>query len=405
MANIKMSDLGFGSLNNIQDGNSGESGDRRRTSPTTAIRMAVESVFAKDTLNNITEFNGVVVSFRPISYPSYSNKTALFEEYLIKSPEDSKADEKPQKYATYAYKVYIPELEPRPAPISNNDPVLVTYPDVYCDIEGYEFTPLELGTLVAVKYEDVENLFNPRIVRKVGGPIQIENVVSEELNEKFKQGIPAVLGGLVDVEFGAKITIQPPRLSEEEQKRYPGGVYEPRTQKAVDLLTNALRQARLPEEWAMLESLHYIMEKESGGQVGRPNYRYDFLPEREPQKISRVDLKPETWERIWESAKKGETGMAGLPAGARRSKGSTATGLGQLTKKNVVEYYPFGIGGIGNAASEAYGFVNYIAKRYGDPDTARAMYGRTGTYRLGDYDWLPEKLRNTDRTKDFKEGY
>ena len=116
MANIKMSDLGFGSLNNIQDGNSGESGDRRRTSPTTAIRMAVETAFAKDTLNNVTEFNGVVVSYRAVSYPSYSNKTALYEEYLIKSPEESKAVEKPQKYASFAYKVYIPELEPRPAP-------------------------------------------------------------------------------------------------------------------------------------------------------------------------------------------------------------------------------------------------------------------------------------------------
>jgi len=211
MANIKMSDLGFGSLNNIQDGNSGESGDRRRTSPTTAIRMAVESAFAKDTLNNITEFNGVVVSYRPVSYPSYSNKTALFEEYLIKSPEDSKADEKPQKYATYAYKVYIPELEPRPAPISNNDPVLVTYPDVYCDIEGYEFTPLELGTLVSVKFEDVENLFNPRIVRKVGGPIQIENVASEELNKKFKQGIPAPLGSRGDA---VPYLVEPARIYE-----------------------------------------------------------------------------------------------------------------------------------------------------------------------------------------------
>lgn len=212
MANIKMSDLGFGSLNNIQDGNSGKSGDRRRTTATRAIRMAVETAFAKNTLNNITEFNGVVVSFRPISYPSYSNKTALFEEYLIKSgSEGGDTNEKPQKYATFAYKVYIPELEPRPAPISNNDPVLVTYPDVYCDIEGYEFTPLELGTLVSVKYEDVENLFNPRIVRKVGGPIQIENVASEELNEKFKQGIPAALGSRGDA---VQYPVEPARIYE-----------------------------------------------------------------------------------------------------------------------------------------------------------------------------------------------
>ena len=48
--------------------------------------------------------------------------------------------------------------------------------------------------MVAVKFEDVENLFNPRIVRKIGGPIQIQNVASEKLNKKFKKGVPEVVG-------------------------------------------------------------------------------------------------------------------------------------------------------------------------------------------------------------------
>lgn len=395
MANIKMSDLGFGSLNNIQDGNSGESGDRRRTSTTTAIRLAVESAFAKDTLNNITEFNGVIVSFRPVSYPSYSNKTALFEERLIKCSENSKADEKPQKYATFAYKIYIPELEPRPAPISNNDPVLVTYPDVYCDIEGYEFTPLELGTLVAVKYEDVENLFNPRIVRKIGGPIQIENVASEELNEKFKQGIALALGDLTDFEFGTKITIQESRLSIVDELLYPAGIFEPRTQKAVDLLTEALRLAGLPEEWAMLESTHYILEKESGGQVGRPNYRYSDLPGRSPQRILNIQEIPEKWPEVWEAAKQGKPGFYD-PQG-RSNEGSTATGLGQLLTDNVKKFYPGGVNGIGDAKAEAVGYVRYIHSRYGDPDTARSVYGRTGAY--------INTRTSATIVKKFREGY
>jgi len=214
--NIKMSDLTFGSLNNLQDGNSGKSGDRRRTSATTAIRMAVETAFSKDTLNNITEFNGVVVSSRPVIYASYSNKTSLFEEYLIKSPDNNTTEDKPQDYASYAYKVYIPELEPRPAPVSNNDPVLVTYPDVYSDIED-QLPRIPLGTLVAVKFEDVENLFNPRIVRKVGGPIQIQNVASEELNKKWNAGTPAPIGSLSD---GSR-ELAP------EGPRYPGSVFKP----------------------------------------------------------------------------------------------------------------------------------------------------------------------------------
>ena len=186
MPEIKMSDLGFGSLNNIQDGNSGESGDRRRTSTTTALRMAAETAFSKDTLNNINEFNGVVVSHRLVAYASYQNKTALFNDYLFKANQNEKKGTKNIDYSSYAYKVYIPELEPRPAPNSNTDPVLVTYPDIYSDLT--DNIPIPLGTLVAVKFEDVENLFNPRIVRVVGGPIQIQNIASLELNKAFKEG-------------------------------------------------------------------------------------------------------------------------------------------------------------------------------------------------------------------------
>jgi len=195
MASIKMSDLTFGSLNNIQDGNSGESGDRRRTNTTTAMRMAAEATFSKDTLNNVSEFNGVVVSHRLVGFASYQNKTALFNDYLYKANQDEEeAEVKGIDFSSFAYKVYIPEIEPRPAPNSNTDPVLVTYPDVYSDIADGN-VPLALGSLVAVKFEDVENLFNPRIVRVVGGPIAIENISSVELNNIFNANIPGFVGG------------------------------------------------------------------------------------------------------------------------------------------------------------------------------------------------------------------
>lgn len=197
MAEIKLSDLPYGSLNNLEDNSSGDSGDRRRTGATTFLRFAVEKVFGKDTLDNVAELNGVIVSYRPVAYPSYKNRTAMFEEFVYKINEAGD-DENPKKYASFAYKVYIPELECRPAPKSFNDPVLITYPDIYSDVEGTQNLPLELGTLVAVKYEDINNLFNPRIVRKVGGPIQIENIASEAINEAFRKGIPAPLGNRGD---------------------------------------------------------------------------------------------------------------------------------------------------------------------------------------------------------------
>ena len=197
-----MSDLGFGSLNNIQDGNSGESGDRRRTSTTTALRMAAETAFSKDTLNNISEFNGVVVSHRLVAYASYQNKTALFNDYLYKANQNEEEGTQGIDYSDYAYKVYIPELEPRPAPNSNTDPVLVTYPDVYSDLT--DSTPIPLGTIVAVKFEDVENLFNPRIVRVVGGPIQIQNIASLELNKAFNKGTTTSLSNYASTPPGGQ---------------------------------------------------------------------------------------------------------------------------------------------------------------------------------------------------------
>jgi hypothetical protein len=204
MAEIKLSDLPYGSLNNLEDNSSGDSGDRRRTGATTFLRFAVEKVFGKDTLDNVAELNGVIVSYRPVAYPSYKNRTAMFEEFVYKINEtgdEEKPEENPKKYASFAYKVYIPELECRPAPKSFNDPVLITYPDIYSDVEGTQNLPLELGTLVAVKYEDINNLFNPRIVRKVGGPIQIENIASEAINEAFRKGIPATIGSSTNIVY------------------------------------------------------------------------------------------------------------------------------------------------------------------------------------------------------------
>ena len=176
MPSIKFSDLVFGVLNFFRDGNSGESGDRRRTPNSTAMRMATEAAFSKNTLNNVMEFNGVIVSYRPVTYCSYTNRSAFLDVYA-KDTNPSEDPESTRDYPNYAYKVYIPEVEPRPAPKSDRDPVLITYPDVYSDVDNPEEGSVSIpgGTLVAVKYEDVENLFNPRIVRITGGQYYLKD--------------------------------------------------------------------------------------------------------------------------------------------------------------------------------------------------------------------------------------
>ena len=63
-----------------------------------------------------------------------------------------------------AYKVYIPEIEPRPAPTSSEDPILHTYPDVFAAPGADDLQDLPIGAVVRVGYEDLQRLFNPTIL-------------------------------------------------------------------------------------------------------------------------------------------------------------------------------------------------------------------------------------------------
>jgi hypothetical protein len=398
MAEIKLSDLPWGGLNNIQDNSDGLSGDRRRTNTTTALRLSVEAAYSRDTLNNINEFNGVIVSYRPVAYASYKNRTAMFENYVYSENPDGEEEQKPKDYATFAYKVYIPELECRPVPQHFQDPVLVTYPDVYSDIEGTANLPLELGTLVAVKYEDVDNLFNPRITRKVGGPIQIQNIASAELNKAFRTGIPKALGGSstmgppVPAEFLAAVG-----STEVKGEYYPPGP----SSTELFVSASALALSRLKgidsnvygdltieevKEIAEQPEINYILAKESGGWVGRPNYRYsDIYANIGNPKNRNVWAEASARAKIKDGGHFFTKKEASSPTALKNARiGSTAIGLGQLVYDNVVVYSSVS-GYYSNdketkALAEAVGLLSYVIDRYGDAKTAWSVYSKLGTY-------------------------
>ena len=188
MPNLKLSDIEYGTLNNIRENDSNASGDRRRTSPVTALRFATEKAFEKDTLLGINEFNGIVLHRRIVTYASYRNRTSLLNSFVKTS-----ANNDPPDANQNVYKVLIPELEPRPTPLSLDDPVIATYQDIYSDVAGEE---LEAGQLVVIKYEDVGNLFNPRIVRVIGKPLLIGEPGDGSASNRYSSGIPTELNDL-----------------------------------------------------------------------------------------------------------------------------------------------------------------------------------------------------------------
>ena len=382
MAEIKLSDLPWGALNWIQDQAGALSGDRRRTSPTTAIRLAIESLYSKDT--GVTGTTGVIVGFQEVSYASYQDKTSLLEQYVYRKNDVNSV----QSSNRVVYKVYIGEKECRPIPtLGRNDPVLFTYPDIPSVIPG---ETLEIGTIVAIEYDDPENLFNPRIVRKIGGPIQIESSTPAELSKTFKKGKPSVIPQTIP----SWVT----SLGNQGYDQYPLG------QKRTALFLSVVDRVKAtlisisPSVYGDITSdvirsiveqpeINNILDKESrGGWIGIPNYRYGDVNLNIGSPSNRS-----YWPAAAAKAKEGkgghhllesEKGNPVLEEYARQ--GSTAIGLGQLTYGNVKKYSDLTTYYSTNkkikAEAEARGFVAYIIDRYGDAETAWSVYNKLGTY-------------------------
>ena len=193
-------DLKFGTLNAIEDQNVKNSGDKRRTSSLQALNASIREEYEANTLEDVEVFRGIVVHKRPIRTPRYQNRSALLRGFVAGDPElpetsapaaaETTGNDQVYKAAPYtAYKVYVPELEPRPAPSSFNDPVLHTYPDVLVVPGREDLKDLPLGAIVEVVYEDVTRLYNPQIVGGTGDTyINMANYEDQQSNTQFMFG-------------------------------------------------------------------------------------------------------------------------------------------------------------------------------------------------------------------------
>lgn len=152
-----------------------------------------------------------------------------------------------------------------------------------------------------------------------------------------------------------RLPVVPPEL---EIKRYA-----PHSAEAIALFEKAAPLAfgpaspnGVPTSWASEPGLHNILDKESDGFVGRPNYTYRDRATQESE-----------WNGVLDELREGQITAT-----------SSATGLGQLLLRNVEKYYPSGRLGLGVPVEEAAGMLAYIADRYGDPANAWASYGKMG---------------------------
>jgi len=167
---FELSDLTYGVLNNFQESGMQNSASRRRSSGQDYINSALAALSAKDALASVGSLYGIVVQ---VLDESYCYAAAGSRDLFIKQAEYNKNNEESDNALegyNFYYKVYIPEIEPRPLPRSQADPVLYTYQrvNILDSVAAEHQMGLVLGTIVKVEYGDFQNLLDPTIVAVEG---------------------------------------------------------------------------------------------------------------------------------------------------------------------------------------------------------------------------------------------
>lgn len=182
--------LEFGTLNNFGEG-FGNKGDPRRDNSMQFLRQAMADIYTPNALKKVGKFMGVVVAKRQANRSAFQKKASIL---IALDPANSKGTLIDAPY--FVYKVYIPELESRPYPLSETDPVLQTYPDVYVttDVEA-KHGEVAIGGLVLVRYVDRVNLADPMIVEYEGAiPLRWTGMHGNSSELAFKGGHGGALG-------------------------------------------------------------------------------------------------------------------------------------------------------------------------------------------------------------------
>ena len=167
---LDLKDLKNGTLNTLEDSSAaGTTGDPRRTNAVASLRRTQADAYAPDTIGPRSEYVGIVVAQYAIDFPGFTDKAGLLRQYQMGvQAETIEEAREVEKTRNTAYKVFIPEIDPRPVPAFDDleDPITISLPEVYANIPQLK-APIPPGSAVVVQYEDPKNLGAPTIVRVV----------------------------------------------------------------------------------------------------------------------------------------------------------------------------------------------------------------------------------------------
>lgn len=190
---LNLGKLKQGTLNDVGDTSIEGSGDPRRTTVMQWLFRATSNTAQKSALEKIQQFDGIVVGSKEVPSIALGNKETWLKGYTKMSLFDKAGDVFKNMFSDgneIAYYVFIPEIEPRPAPQGPDDPVIKTYQLV----RHPEHDPdqLSYGQLVTVTFENFKTLHNPIII-KVGEVIDLDAEAAAE--GAHGDGVPSVSPG------------------------------------------------------------------------------------------------------------------------------------------------------------------------------------------------------------------
>jgi len=193
-SSLAFKDLSYGFLNPVTDTNTGNTADRRRSTSINYLQNSIQELYASKAMSGLDTFVGVVIFVGEKQVGLSTEKDAILEEYAKRNPASSLWKSTKDIFTgdkvklTGVYKVYIPELECRPAPTSFDDPVILTYYDVYLS-EGSTGDDPVLGSVVQVKFANINNFAGPKII-SVGKTVAFSDITKGQ-NRAAHEGGPS----------------------------------------------------------------------------------------------------------------------------------------------------------------------------------------------------------------------
>ena len=183
-SDLTLKGLKYGFLNNVSDTGMEGSTDRRRSNGTNYLRSAVNANYSRRALEKVDVFTGIVIAVGEKISIAASNPDIVLKQNAV-----NKGWFKPDGTENVpVYKVYIPEIECRPAPGSYSDPIIATYYDVYSALDqGLFETKPTIGSVVTVRFDNINNFAGARIIEQ-GEVIAFLNDIDGNLASVFGGG-------------------------------------------------------------------------------------------------------------------------------------------------------------------------------------------------------------------------